>query len=227
MTNKQYSQFISFLEGKETGHLEMIPMDTFSKKLLDFAVSIKGYNKYLGKNPREWPDVLRSFYDDEKKFNRDDQPVVGVTWYAACAYCFWLSCLEGTPDSLYRLPTETEWEWAAGGEPDGSVREYPWPKEKGQPTPHFANYGENLGATTPVGRYPQGMTPQGLMDMAGNVWEWMENYSEWDENSFALRGGSWAYGYQDLCCSAYAYDPPDDHWYDRGFRVVRALPSQS
>lgn len=124
---------------------------------------------------------------EEKRFNGDNQPVVGISWYAARSYCFWLSCLETVINQgrkiedvkqvadIYRLPTEKEWEWAAGGETNGSIREYPWPKDKGGPTPSLANYGENVGATTLVGRYPEGATPRGLMDMAGNAWEWMEN----------------------------------------------------
>jgi formylglycine-generating enzyme required for sulfatase activity len=121
--------------------------------------------------------------------------------------------------SLYRLPNE--WEWtAAGREPDGSLREYPWPKTKGKPTPELANYNENVGATTPVGRYPEGATPEGLMDMAGNVWEWMENLHE-KFGAPALRGGSWSNLGGGLCCSARNFDHPG--LWDRyiGFRVVR------
>jgi len=73
------------------------------------------------------------------------------------------------------------------GEPNGTIRKYPWPKDKGEPNQNLANYGKNVGATTPVDRYPEGATPLGLMDMAGNVWEWMDSY--YDKMKFGRRFG--------------------------------------
>jgi formylglycine-generating enzyme required for sulfatase activity len=164
--------------------------------------------------------ILRSYRDEDKSFNGDDQPVVAVTWYAARAYCHWLSCLQGK-EGLYRLPTEMEWEWAAAGrEPDGKPRKYPWPNSKGKSTPKLANYGANVGATKPVGRYPEGATPEGLMDMAGNAWEWMENWYDEDKEYRALRGGSWSSPSESLRCAARAFFVPRLLWDFDGFRVV-------
>jgi formylglycine-generating enzyme required for sulfatase activity len=238
VTNKRYRRFISYLEGNESFLLEEIPLRLFAKKLLEFSRSIKGFKKYLGRKYKKWPVKLRSKADNEKKFNGDDQPVVRVSWYAARAYCFWLSCLEAVINrgeelekikdieglaSIYRLPVEVEWEWAAGGEPDGSIREYPWPKEKGEPTAKLANYNGNVGAATPVGRYPGGATPQGLMDMAGNAWEWMENFYDKDEDVCALRGGSCLHVDSYLRCSARYHFLPDLYWLINGFRVLRVF----
>jgi len=137
VTNKQYRRFIFFLEGEEKDLRKDLPNEWFAEKLLQFSEPIKGYSGYLGKNPKEWSEKFRSRFDDDKRLNGDDQPVVSVNWYAARAYCFWLSCLEAVitmGDKLedinrvasnYRLPSEKEWEWAAGGELDGSIREYP------------------------------------------------------------------------------------------------------
>jgi len=227
VTNKRYRRFISFLAGKEKELEKELPPDVFAKKLLEFSSSVKGYTEYLGADITGWPGKLRSRYDDDKRFKGDDQPVVGVTWYGARAYCFWLSCLETSSNSLYRLPLEKEWEWAAGGEEDGSIRGYPWSKEKGEPNTNLANYGQNVGATTPVGRYPEGATPLALMDMAGNVWEWMGNYYDEEKKFFALRGGSWNFDVTVLRCSARVYGDPDDDWGFYGFRVVRGLRAQS
>jgi formylglycine-generating enzyme required for sulfatase activity len=233
VTNKRYRHFISYLAGDEKELTGVLPLDLFAPKLRTFAGSIKGFIEKSGKEPEEW---LENFaYYDDRRFNGLDQPVVGIRWYAARAYCFWLSCLEAARGgdlrdldikqiaSIYRLPNEWEWEWAAAGrEPDGSLREYPWPKSKGKPNPNLANYGQSVDATTPVGRYPQGATPEGLMDMAGNVWEWMENWYDKDENAPALRGGSWLDDVGLLRCSARIYDYPDigDN-YGVGFRVLR------
>jgi formylglycine-generating enzyme required for sulfatase activity len=239
VTNKRYRRFISFLASKESELLQELPLELYAENLLKYAESLTEYKEYLGKDPGKWQDLLRSKYDDDKRFKGDDQPVVGVNWYAARAYCFWLSCLETVINqgrkiedvkqvaSIYRLPTEKEWEWAAGGEPDGSIREYPWPKDKGEPFTNLANYEGNVGATTPMGRYPEGATPRGLMDMAGNAWEWMENLYREDNNWRSLRGGSWYGDRLYLCCSARVDYLPIDRSYDVGFRVVRSLLAQS
>jgi len=110
---------------------------------------------------------------DDRKYNSPRQPVVAVSWYEAVAYCIWLSQATGKP---YHLPSEAEWEKAARGT-DGRI--YPWgngPPDKGR-----CNFGDNVGTTTAVGRYsPQGDSPCGCADMAGNVWEWTR--SLWDED---------------------------------------------
>ncbi len=111
-----------------------------------------------------------------------DHPVMGVAWEEAQAFCAWLSqqmvsdgqratepgaALIGRPSPIiYRLPTEAEWERAARGT-DG--RMYPW----GDWAEGRANTRDGgPGATTPVGAYPAGASPEGCLDMAGNVWEW-------------------------------------------------------
>ncbi|MFQ5771091.1 MAG: formylglycine-generating enzyme family protein, partial [bacterium] len=133
-----------------------------------------------------------------------------------------LSAQRGEPDTrLFRLPTETEWEWAASG----GKRPYPWSEEK--PDKTNANYDEEVGQTTPVGAYPAGATPEGLMDMAGNVWEWMENLYGHEKYPVAraLRGGSWVDLADDLRCAARDYFNPADVWdLNIGFRLV-CVPS--
>ncbi|MDA0708881.1 MAG: SUMF1/EgtB/PvdO family nonheme iron enzyme [bacterium] len=93
----------------------------------------------------------------ESAYNQAAQPVVGVSWSGAEAYCIWAGM---------QLPTEAQWEKAAGGL-DG--RKYPWGNEN--PTVLFGNFGRGVGPA-PVGSYPAGASPYGAEDMAGNVWEW-------------------------------------------------------
>jgi len=221
VTNKRYRRFIQYLQGQEAELQQVLGLEAFARQLLAFAQGPKGegLGEHLDSEVSQWAGKLRSGYDQEKRFNGEDQPVVGISWYAAKAYCAWLSALEGSgSEAAYRLPQEIEWEWAAGhGE-----REYPWPKEKGEPNPKLANYGENMGATTPVGQYPEGATPEGLVDMAGNVWEWMENYYDNDKDFVSLRGGSWNSSQVYLRCSSRNDARPPGGYCFVGFRVVRS-----
>lgn len=93
-----------------------------------------------------------------------DHPVSGVRWADAVAYCDWLSEQLGY---AVRLPTEDEWERAARG---GDARVFPWGDEY---RPGLANLvDQGLGTTSPVGAFPDGASPFGVLDMAGNVDEW-------------------------------------------------------
>jgi formylglycine-generating enzyme required for sulfatase activity len=228
VTNKRYNRFIGYLRGDDLLQYNVLPLKKFQEELQNYAPKVKGYEEYLGL-PKQWANALKS-KEDDKKFLGDDQPVARVTWFDATAYCFWLTLLDMTKEqalnykdakSFYRLPHEKEWEWAAAGRgPNGSLREYPWPKEKGGPNSKLANYENKVGATTPVGRYPNGATPDGLHDMAGNVWEWMANWSSNEKKYRSLRGGSWGYSRSWLRCSARSSDSPDYNWNLNGFRVV-------
>ncbi|MDJ0842378.1 MAG: SUMF1/EgtB/PvdO family nonheme iron enzyme [Acidobacteriota bacterium] len=144
-------------------------------------------------------------YWDHAGFNGDEQPVVGVGWFEALAYCKWLSETMKLPEGFsVMLPTEAQWEWAACGSEN---RPYPWGTRK--PSKELANFGGTVGKITDVGSYPQGATPEGVHDMAGNVWEWCRDHwsdrvykqrqsitedpyhQEGDAAVRALRGGAW------------------------------------
>jgi formylglycine-generating enzyme required for sulfatase activity len=223
VTNRLYRRFIEYLKtGRLDGLAGIITVKDFRHALQAESRNgvMQGYS--VPETGSALSARFQSTYDDDKRFNGDEQPVVGISWYAARAYCLWLSLMEsdGKETGRYRLPSEIEWEYAAAGQ-EGRV--YPW--GSAEPKPKLANYGGNEGATTPVGRYPEGATPVGLYDMAGNVWEWQENWREDITGARALRGGSW-YDYTEvLCCSARLNLNPE-YWYDYvvGFRVLRPSP---
>jgi serine/threonine-protein kinase len=109
-------------------------------------------------------DVAKSMkYGAETLFRGANQPVVGVSWFDAKAYCGFRG---------KRLPGEAEWERAARGD-DG--RRYVWGNESPDPNRHGCFAGCNGGATKPVGSFPEGRGPYGHLDLAGNVWEWLED----------------------------------------------------
>lgn len=127
------------------------------------------------------------------------EPVQHVCWYEADAYARWAG---------KRLPTEAEWEKAAGWDPAaGAQRRYPW--GDAVPTPSHANLGARHHQPAPVGAYPDGASAYGVRQLLGDVWEWTSTtfrgypgfsafpYPEYSEAFFGtdhkvLRGGSWA-----------------------------------
>lgn len=144
------------------------------------------------KDPIWWQRLDSQVEESHLQFNeRDNHPVVNVTWWEAVAFCEWLKNKLGFE---IRLPTEWEWQQAAtGGDPHNK---YPWgPAWKCG----YANTIENrLQVTTAVGLYPHGASPVGALDMIGNVWEWcldeLENIRRDEpsvENLRSVRGGSW------------------------------------
>ena len=155
--------------------------------------------------------VMPQYWEDERFNGEEYQPVVGVSWFDVKLYCDWLNSIS---KHYHRLPTESEWEWAASG----GERKYPWGDD--EPTPELANYGSKVGQTTPVGNYPAGATPDGLMDMAGNVLEWCEDWYDEQEKYRVLRGGSWFYPTYRLLCSYRDFYYPGWRYGNVGFRVV-------
>ena len=197
-----------------------------------------------------------------------NDPMVEVSWYGAAAYCNWRSqqlggqaCYDSStllpvyplPHGV-RLPTEAEWERAARGGLSG--QRFSW----GDTINHsHANYCANSSAysydtspyttytyhptwddiypyTSPAGSFPAG--GYGLYDMAGNVWEWC---NDWYSSSYyssspsdnptgpasgsrrVLRGGGWRHYAYHCCAASRSHDTPDNRYFHIGFRVVLSL----
>jgi len=190
-------------------------------------------------------------YDDEKywingkfgKFKESDKwqdqlqflsrPVVRISWYEAAAYCQWAGG---------RLPTEAEWERAARG-PDKNCLKYPWGNK--EPDGETANFRESkIEHITPVGIFPESCSPEGLIDVAGNVYEWCWDWISGDYYQFCakqgvvknptgpdkgkhrvLRGGAFGLNRDYLRCANRDGNGPHNRSDYFGFRVVRALSS--
>ena len=154
--------------------------------------------------PLYWSDDLRW----------ENHPVCGVSWYEADAYARFVG---------KRLPSEAEWEKAAGGSST-----YPWGEES--PTEKHCNHNNVVSQTTPVNAYPKGQSTYGCYDMLGNVWEWTSTvfegyegfagypypgYSQvyFDNEHWVLKGGSWA-------TRPWALRSSFRNWYHPGVRQI-------
>ena len=164
------------------------------------------------------------FWDDER-FNASDQPVVGVNWFDAVAYCEWLAAETGVP---YRLPTESEREYASLGGLEDS--DWPWPGERWQDNP----VAETIAAADrPHPPAPECANGYGLRCMAENVHEWCLDW--YHAGAYAepgagerepaerarkvSRGGSWRHSVKFTRLKARASLAPERRYNDFGFRL--------
>jgi formylglycine-generating enzyme required for sulfatase activity len=187
-------------------------------------------------------------------YDPSDHPVKAVTWYGSVRCCDWLSLQAGLPRAYehsgdwscnggdpygaagYRLPTDAEWEYAAQWDDE---RIYPWGNE--DPDCSRANYKPWIFCvhwTSPVGSYPEAPQALGLSDMAGNVWEWCNDWWVCDLGTTpvtdptgpasgsgrVLRGGSWGI-HDDLlrCAFRCSRDPGSSSGGGAGFRASRTV----
>jgi formylglycine-generating enzyme required for sulfatase activity len=209
----------SFLMGSDNGAEDERPahcvercpsfwMDTYPVTNAEYARFVAETRR---KTPAHWPE-------GGCPAELADCPVVNVSWEDAAAYARWAG---------KRLPSEAEWEKAARG---GDGRVWPWGDTF---EPSRANTWESQrGGVSPVGVYsPQGDSPYGLADMAGNVWEWTADwYQPYPGSNYAsdrfgeqykvLRGGSWSYPGSFCRCAARSFDLPGFSCDSYGFRCV-------
>ena len=197
------------------------------KKFID---ATPAWQKYRINSAFHHGNYLKDWNGDDYPKGKADHPVVSVSWYAAMAYAQWVG---------KRLPTEAEWEYAARSGWVG--RKYLWGDVIDSSK---ANYGRNVGDTTPVGKYPP--YGYGLYDMAGNVWEWcLDKYNAdfysvsprknplasasmgWTLRNFTtvqtnrvLRGGSWGTESGSVRVAYRNQLNPASAYLDCGFRCV-------
>jgi len=203
--------------------------------------------RYWTKAGWEWREQEgRTGPDDRgEPFNLPNHPVVGVTWYEGVAFCRWLleqvanrewrvwrngqlEVRRVKPQNIaVRLPSEAEWEKAARGV---KGQRYPWGDD---PDPNRANYDKaRIRTTSAVGCFPGGVSPYGVEDLSGNVWEWCQTKWEGSYKGYrgdndlkgsarrVLRGGGFRSEGRGVRCAFRLRNNPLGRNRDLGFRLV-------
>lgn len=231
VTNKNYNEFIKFLNPKLENKFESIlKLRTYRDLFTEFVNKSqnKAFIKYI--DNEDWHELMESrlnAFDEKYKHltKPENKPVVGITQYDALAYCYWQRLLNKSSFVTFRLPYEKEWKWAAYKD------EYPYPwmwkyDEKPFNQNSHSNHPEefdrisNKRCTDDVTSRPRGATEEGILDLVGNIWEWqMDNDPKMHRP--LLRGGAWYSPKSDLEKDSYWVAAYAGWWdYGIGFRLV-------
>lgn len=217
----------------------------------------------------EWDGKTFSVLD-----GKEDHPIVCIRWEGAALYCNWLSKQKELPlcydtetwhcnfnKSGYRLPTEAEWEYAARGGLQNPYRNFPWGDDADADKANWPESDNPFRSgpepwTTPIGYYKEGVNGYGLFDMAGNVWELINDWYQSDYYAYSpannppgpasgklmpdgkpyrgMRGGNWYNGENGHSRvsnrnPSYWRGPldPDHPYYHIGFRIARPIDAES
>jgi len=139
-------------------------LDAF--KIDETEVTVAAYQRCINAKVCTWPNMDNKCNWGPDIGRRENYPINCVDWQQAKTFCEWVG---------KRLPTEAEWEKAARGT-DGRV--YPWGNEWDDKKANAGGKDVSSITTTPVGSFPAGASPFGALDMAGNVWEWMQDWHD-------------------------------------------------
>ncbi len=200
---------------KSTGN--QVELDEF--RIAAYPVTVGEFEDFVEEggyqDERWWSDG--GFGEFTEPDNWDDQqqtptrPVTNVSWFEAAAYAAWFSS-HLPPRIKCRLLTEAEWERAAGGT---EGREFPWGNDQADEI--RSNFGFKFDHVTPVGLYPRGMTPDGIQEMAGSVWEWTASEVA---GGRVTRGGSWSIPEEPCRVADRSSNDPEDRSNVLGFRLA-------
>lgn len=170
ITSHQYSELADqgaskdLLDSSQPSH--EVTLDDY--KIYKTEVSNGMYSNCVDANickaPLNYSSETHANYYNNPDYS--DYPVVFVTWYMSQTYCQWAGG---------RLPTEAEWEYAARG-----PQEFLFPWGDNMPNSELANIGTLYPDTTPVDSFTLGESPFGLLNMVGNVWEWVQDWYKAD-----------------------------------------------
>lgn len=226
-----------------------------TKKQFNLFVKDKGYVTEAEKSGgaltwtgEKWEKIESINWRNPGFEQEDNHPVVCVSWNDALEYCKWLSNKKGVN---FKLPTEAQWEKAARGT---DKRKYPWGNLA--PSGERVNFADKqawikakrsradkdiddgYAYTAPVGSYSAGVSPYGLLDMAGNVWEWCSDWygSDYYKNApkknppgpesgtrprRVMHGGAWSDPAVNLRCAHRGYAEPSERGTILGFRLCQ------
>jgi len=209
-----------------------IPDQSF--RIAKYPVTNRQFGRFIDaggyQNDAWWTDEQGRAYRDEDKwteprywhntrFNWPNQPVIGVSWYEANAYCTWLTNSlkqngEIGENEIVRLPTQDKWMAAARADEAA----YPWGM-KDFDAANATTQESNLRQTTPVHMYKAGKTKDGVWDLSGNVWQWSQDVDEDGWRPY-LTGGSWRSDGSRATSFARNWNYPFDGGDADGFRLV-------